>query len=1177
PEDDAEIRRITLSNQGSRTRTIELTSAAELSLAPHGADRAHPAFNKLFIQTEALDDQRALLAWRRPRSSDESPIWVAQLIAGNPESAFEYETNRARVLGRGRTWRDPALSLDQTAGYVLDPAFVLRQRVLLEPRQQTQITLVTVAAASREDLMRLIAKYRDADVCSRAFELAWSTAQLEYRYLGIQSDAALRFTELASHLLYPNIRLRAPAERLRNNRQPQSKLWAHGISGDLPIATVWVDDPQGLPLVRELLVAQTYWRLRGFTADLVILNSEPASYDQPLHQQLLRMVESHSLHTAGKPSGGVFLLKTDQMSQDDLNLILAVSQATMGAVSGTLAKQLTLPPEGASLPPLLQTGRRTEQPSRPLPFLELPYFNGVGGFTPDGREYAIYLGPNALTPAPWINVMANPVFGVLMSEAGSGCCWYGNSQSNRLTPWNNDPISDSAAEAIYIRDEDSGAFWTPTPQPVRELDAYRVRHGQGYTDFEHNSHALEQTLMTFVPVHAERADPVRIQRLRIRNGSSQKRRLSVTSYSEFVLGADREATQMHIASSWDEKAKALFARNPYHLDFGGRVAFAAMSPAPSSYTGDRTEFLGRNRSVEAPEALGRESLSKRTGPGLDPCGALQTKFDLEPGQEQTLILVLGQADDVEHARRLIAQYRDPENVERAIQETREWWDHLLTTIQVKTPVLSVDLMLNRWLLYQALSCRIWGRSALYQSSGAYGFRDQLQDSLALLYSAAPIARELILRAASRQFTEGDVQHWWHLPSGAGVRTLCSDDLLWLPFAVCQYVDVTGDDGILDVSTTFLEGPRLKENEHEAYFAPSVSTAQATLFEHCRRAVEKGATSGPHGLPLMGSCDWNDGMSSVGDKGKGESVWLAWFLVDVLKKFAGVCAGRGEPDFASWCRKRADELAAVVEREAWDGEWYLRAFFDDGTPLGSRQNEEARIDSIAQSWSVISGAGNPDRAAMSMRSAEDQLIREKEKLVLLFTPPFDKSNPNPGYIMGYPPGVRENGGQYTHAALWVAMAFARLKDGDRAVKILQMLNPIEHSRTPEEYGVYRTEPYVVAADVYSLEGEIGRGGWTWYTGSAAWMYRVWLEEVLGFKLRGGRLRIEPVIPENWPGYVLTFRYGRTEYRIEVENGGERSEREISLVDDGESYTIHVNAGAPPSRNLVEAADPRIADM
>lgn len=1171
PEDDVEIRRITLTNEGSRSRTLQITSATELTLAPHNADRAHPAFNKLFIQTEARPELQALLAWRRMRSDKDAPIFVAQMMIQSTEgeSTFEYETDRARALGRGRTWRDPVLAMNQSEGYVLDPVFVMRQHVALEPRQQAQITLVTVAAATRDEVLRLISKYRDSDVCRRAFELAWSHAQLEYRYLGIESDAAMRFTELASHLIYPNFRLRAPADRLRRNVLTQSRLWAHGISGDLPMAVVWVDESQGLSLVRELLVAHTYWWLRGFKADLVILNREPANYEQPLQQQLLRLVDAHSLHSGVRQPGGLFLLKADQLTDDDLNLILTVAHVTLGAVRGTLAKQLSSPPEGMPPPPPLRVNRRAEHISAPLPFLELPYFNGFGGFTGDGREYAIYLGPNAVTPLPWVNVMANPAFGALVSESGSGCCWYGNSQSNRLTPWNNDPVSDPASEAIYIRDEDSGVFWSPTPLPIRELDAYRARHGQGYTEFEHNSHALEQTLLTFVPVQTDKSDPVRVQRLRVKNRSSQRRRLSVTAYSELVLGGDREATQMHIVSSWDDAAKALLVRNRYHLDYGGRVAFAALSPDAGSYSGDRNSFLGRNGAMDAPAALRRESLSNNAGPGLDPCAALQTKFELGPGEEKTVIYVLGQADDIEHARRLIQPYRNPENAEQAIQGTRGWWDNLLSTIQVKTPVLSVDFMLNRWLLYQALSCRIWGRSALYQSSGAYGFRDQLQDSLALVYSAPPIARELILRAASRQFTDGDVQHWWHLPSGAGVRTRCSDDLLWLPYATCQYIAVTGDVAILDAGVLFIDGARLKDEEHEAYFQPTVSIEQATIFEHCRRAIEKGTTAGIHGLPLMGTCDWNDGMSTVGDKGKGESVWLAWFLIDVLKKFAVVCTDRGESNLAAGYRQTAAHLSATVEQTSWDGEWYLRAFFDEGVPLGSHQNDEARIDSIAQSWAVISGAGDPERAAIAMQSVEEQLIREKEKTVLLFTPPFDKSAPHPGYIMGYPPGVRENGGQYTHAALWVAMAYARLGDGDRAVKVLQMINPIEHSRTEEDCATYRTEPYVVAADVYSLEGQEGRGGWTWYTGSAGWMYRMWLEEVLGFKLRAGRLTMEPAIPADWPGFDLTFRYGRTSYRIEVKNGGERSDENIQLVDDGQSHVIHISTGPPATKRPLTA--------
>jgi cyclic beta-1,2-glucan synthetase len=1161
PDDDVEIRRVTLVNHGLRTRSLELTSAVELSLAPHEADRAHPAFNKLFIQTEALPEHQALLAWRRLRSVSEEPVFVAQLVLDSHPSPgpFEFETNRAYALGRGRNWQQPALSLRQSQGYVLDPVFVLRRRFALEPRQQRQVTFVTLAAASREELLRLIVKYRDRDFCHRTFDLAWSHAQLQYRYLGIRSDEAFRFTELASHLLYPNQSLRAPAERLRRNTLGQSRLWAYGISGDLPLLVVFAADSQGLNLVRELLFAHTYWRLHGFKADLVILNREPASYDQPLHHQLLRLAEAHSLHTGLDQPGGVFLRKTDQIPEADLNLLLCVAQATLGVVRGPLSRQLGAPAEANLFPPLLPLRAIEEQPSPSLPFLELPYFNGLGGFTAGGREYAIYLGPGVVTPLPWINVMANPVFGALVSESGAGCAWYANSQSNRLTPWNNDPVSDLSSDVVYIRDEDSGAYWTPTPSPVRELDAYRVRHGQGYSEFEHNSHALEQTLLTYVPLSPDSPDPIRIQSLRIRNRSRGRRRLSITCYSELVLGTDHEVTQMHIVTSWDEAAKALYARNPYHPSYGARVTFASMEPAAISHTADRTEFLGRNGSARAPAALRRFALSRRTGAGLDPCAALQTRIDLAPGEEKTVFILLGQADDETHARQLLQHYRNPANADAALAGTRQRWDDLLGTIQVETPILAVNFLMNRWLLYQSLSCRIWGRSALYQSSGAYGFRDQLQDSLAIIYTAPEITYEMILRAASRQFLEGDVQHWWHMPSGEGIRSRCSDDLLWLPYAVCQYLSVTGDASILDESAPFLEAPVLKEDEHEVYNHPQVSPETASIFEHCRRAIDKGSTQGPHGLPLIGTGDWNDGMNTVGPEGKGESVWLAWFLIDVLNKFAPICDARGLSQLATGYRERARLLAETVESTSWDGEWYRRGYFDDGTPLGSKERPEASTDSLAQSWSVISGAGNPERARQGMRAVDEHLVRRAEKIVLLLTPPFNTSRPHPGYIMGYPPGVRENGGQYTHAALWVAMAYARLGDGDRAVEILELLNPIEHARTPQDCQTYRTEPYAVAADVYSLEGQKGRGGWTWYTGSAGWMYRIWLEEVLGFKLQGDQLTMRPAIPADWPGFVLTFRYHSTVYRIEVSNGGERSTQPVHLHDDGGHHTLHFCAG------------------
>ncbi|PYV93515.1 MAG: hypothetical protein DMG05_01380 [Acidobacteria bacterium] len=1179
PEDDAEIRRIILTNRSPRTRHLELTSYMELALAPHNGDRAHPAFSKLFVQTEALADRSALLAWRRARSPEDQGVWAAHVIApALPSgSAFQFETDRVRFLGRGRGPEDAAAmegQLSNSRGAVLDPIFSLRRRLSIRPGQRQRLSFVTMAAESRERALALVEKYRELQATNRAFELAWTHAQLEFRYLGIQVDEAQRFQQLASHMLYPNSQLRPPPERLRRNALGQSHLWAYGISGDLPILVVTVDESNDLSLVREVLLAHTYWRVRGLKADLLILNKEAPSYEQPLHNQLTRMIQAHSLHTGVDRPGGVFLRSVELIPEQDLTLLLASARALMVAARGSLAQQMSRALEATELPARLQLDREiAEEPSPPLPFLELPYFNGLGGFTPDGREYAIYLGPENQTPTPWVNVIANPEFGTLVSESGQGTTWYGNSQANRLTPWLNDPVSNAASEAIYLRDEELGVFWTLTALPIRELDAYRARHGQGYTVFEHNSHALEQELVTFVPMDNEGGAPLRVQRVRLRNRSSRRRRLTATAYAEWTLGTDREESQPHVITNWDAQSRSLLARNAYHPDFDRRIAFASCTPAPSCFTADRNEFLGRNGSVARPAALQRQSLSNRTGAGLDPCAAVQVSIELDPNETAEVIFLLGQGVNVPEVRKLVERYQDPVSVEESLAATRDWWNHLLGALQVQTPDLAVDFLLNRWLLYQTLSCRIWGRSALYQSGGAFGFRDQLQDVMALFHTAPKIAREHLLHSAGRQFVEGDVQHWWHPPSGAGIRSRCSDDLLWLPYVTAQYVRSTGDREILDARVPFLEGRLLEPHEHEVYLLPTPSLEDGSLFEHCRRALEKGLSAGPHGLPLMGSGDWNDGMNRVGSAGQGESVWLAWFLIDVLKSFAELCELRGEISAAATYRGRIQKLIGAVEANAWDGEWYRRAYFDDGAPLGSRSNLEARIDSLPQSWAVISGAANPVRAKQALEAVEKHLVRKEEKLILLFTPPFDGSLSHPGYIMGYPPGVRENGGQYTHGALWTALAFARQGDGDRAVELLRMLNPVEHTHTPTEVARYRGEPYAIAADVYALKGQVGRCGWTWYTGSSGWMYRIWVEEILGFKLRGDTLVLDPVIPANWPDYRLRYRYQSSWYDITVENPDRLGrgvawielddqrlpEAKIPLRDDGAQHRVRVRLG------------------
>jgi cyclic beta-1,2-glucan synthetase len=1179
PEDNAEIRRITLINHSMRFRMLELTSYAEVALAPHNADRAHPAFSKLFVQTEALPKANAVLAWRRPRSAKDVVPWAAHVSAMKEESqeTLSYETDRARFLGRGRTAAAPAAlegSLSNTAGAILDPAFSLRRRVTLEPGQRVSVAFITAAGESREEVVALAEKYCDLKATGRAFEMAWTHAQLELRRLRIQPDEALRYQQLASYMLYPKPALRPPPDRLRRNTLGQSRLWAYGISGDFPIIVVTTGDTNDIETVRQILLAHTYWHEHGLKADLVILNEEAVSYEQPLQDQLRRMINAYSQFTGADQPGGVFLRPAGLMPEEDLTLLLTVARVVLVVARGSLSQQLATPVQPKALPPAPASRRRmAEEPSPPLPFMELPYFNGLGGFTLDGREYAIYLGPGDQTPAPWINVMANPTFGTLVSESGCGFTWYGNSQSNRLTPWSNDPVSDPPGDALYICDEDLGVFWTPTPLPIRELDAYRTRHGQGYTIFEHNSHAIEQELVTFVPVDDRGGAPVRIQRLRLRNRSSRHRRLTITAYVEWALGVEREDMQMHVVTSWDVESQALLARNAYHPDFGTRLAFAASHPPAVAFAGDRTEFLGRNGTYAAPAAIGRTRLSGRVGAGLDPCGAQQVTVEIEPGQQAEVIFLLGQGADVSEVRPLVQRFRDPARVEQALQTTREWWDRILGVVQVETPDLAVDFLLNRWLLYQDLSCRIWGRSAFYQSGGAYGFRDQLQDVMALLYADPNLAREQILHSAARQFVEGDVQHWWHPPSGAGVRTRISDDLLWLPFVTAQYVRVTGDAAILDETVPFLEGKVLEPQEQEAFFVPTVSEQSAPLLEHCRRAIEKGSTAGPHGLPLIGAGDWNDGLNRVGIEGRGESIWLAWFLIHVWNDFAALLEGRKDAS-AQGYRERAAQLAKNVEAQAWDGRWYRRAYFDDGTPLGSEQSEEAKIDSLPQSWATISGAADPQRAEAALQAVEEHLVSTEYRLVRLFTPPFDKTPHDPGYIKGYLPGVRENGGQYTHGSLWIPLAFARRGEGDRAVSLLRLMSPIEHSHTPEEVARYKVEPYVVAADIYMLEGQEGRGGWTWYTGSAGWMYRVWIEEILGLKKRGDTLSLSPVLPAEWPGFRLHYRYQDTDYEITVEraaregasgvsveiDGKLMQSLEIPLRNDGKTHTVHLRLDA-----------------
>ncbi len=1176
PDENVEIRRITLDNESERPRSLRLTSYAEVALADAATDWRHQAFAKLFVESEYLPQYNALLFHRRPRSADEKSAYMAHMLvaAGEPTAPGPHESDRARFLGRGQTAREPEALLGDgwltgTTGPTLDPVMALGRRLALRPRQRARLLLVTAAAESRAALLDLLARYRSQAVVDRAFVQSKARAERQLRRLELDSTLLQQAQRLLSLLLYPHRELRAPIETLAANEKGQPGLWTYGISGDNPILLVHLGSEEELGLLQTLVRFHSYWQRRGRPVALVILNTELSGYSEGLHTLIHRLL--HRMDAAGRLNqrGGIFVLKDDQLPSQDRDLLLSAARVILDGDAGDLDQQLDLLAEAETpLPEFLATvDPATLEEITPVPRPEgLQFDNGYGGFS--GGEYVIYLQPGAQTPLPWINVVANDEFGFIAGESGGGYTWAVNSGENRLTAWRNDPVSDMPSEVLYLRDEETAEVWTPTPQPTPARAPYLVRHGAGYSRYEHHSHGLEQELRLFVAPDA----PVKIVELRLTNRRPRVRRLTATFYAEPVLGTDRIISQQYIIPRYEPALHALLLRNPYSVEFAGRVAFVAASAEPHGLTADRTEFLGRYGSLRHPAALGRIGLEDRVAPGRDICAAMQMHVELEPGERKSIYFLVGQGRDAAESEQLLRRFLQPEAVKAAWRATQQLWDDILGAVQVKTPDPAMDLLLNRWLLYQGLACRLWGRSALYQSSGAYGFRDQLQDVMALLHSRPDLAREHIIRAAAHQFEEGDVLHWWHPPSGRGVRTRISDDLLWLPFVTAHYVATTGDASVLDEEAPFLEARPLQPGEDDRY-GEYPSTAQTySIFEHCQRALRRGSTTGRHGLPLIGGGDWNDGMNRVGIEGQGESVWLAWFLHATLTSFATLCERIGEEDLAARYRSQAARLREAIERHGWDGDWYLRAWYDDGAPLGSSANRECRIDAIAQSWGVLSGAADPERIRRAMQSVDDYLVRPDDRLILLFTPPFDRTPRDPGYIKGYLPGIRENGGQYTHAALWTIWAYAELGDAEKADALYRLTNPIYRAETQELADHYKAEPYVIAADVYGVPPHTGRGGWTWYTGSGGWMYRLGLEGILGIRREDGRLRLLPTIPPHWPGYRVRYRCGASVYEITVENDpsgnavvsleldGERLEGDsFPLVDDGGAHHVHIRLG------------------
>jgi cellobiose phosphorylase len=1202
PEDDIEIRRIRITNRARIARTLDVTSYMEVVLAPAAADALHPAFSNLFVQTEIDRDRNAILCTRRPRSREEQAPWMFHLMtlhgAQGPEISFE--TDRMRFIGRRGSLVAPramteAGSLANTEGSVLDPIAAIRHRITIDAGTTATIDMVTGVGETREAALNLVDKYKDRSLADRVFELAWTHSQVVLRQLNATEADSQLYARLAGSVLYANASLRAAAGVLVRNRRAQSGLWGYAISGDLPIVLLQVADIVNFDLVRQLVQAHAYWRLKGLAVDLVIWNEDHNGYRQRLQEQIVGLIAAGvEAHFVDRP-GGIFVRHAEQIAPEDRVLFQSVARAIITDGRGSLSEQIN-----RRVPAELRTPRLVPtRPHRPLAAtvigsdaVGLILGNGTGGFSPDGKEYVIAPAVGGSTPAPWVNVLANPHFGTIVSESGLGYTWSENAQLFRLSPWHNDPVREPSGEALYLRDEETGHFWSATSSPREGAAPYVTRHGFGYSVFEHVEDGIHSELTVFVALD----DPVKFLTLKVSNRSDRSRRLSATGYIEWVLGDLRAKSAMHVATEIDARNGALYARNSYGNEFADRVAFFDVDDATRSATCDRTEFLGRNGSMRDPAAMRRTRLSGKVGAALDPCAALQVAFELAAGQEREIVFRLGAGSTAEAAMLLTQRQRGPAAARDALEAVVRHWQRTLTAVQVETPDATLNVLANGWLVYQTIACRLWARSGYYQSGGAYGFRDQLQDAMALVHTAPDLLRAQIVRCAGRQFGEGDVQHWWHPPSGQGVRTHCSDDYLWLPLAACRYVLATGDASVLDQATNFLDGRPIRAEDDSYYDLPSRSDEKADVYQHCVRAILHGLRYGTHGLPLMGSGDWNDGMNLVGSKGKGESVWLAFFLCHVLKEFAKVARLRGDGAFADRCEQEASLLGQRIEYNAWDGEWYRRAYFDDGTPLGSIGNEECRIDSIAQSWSVLSGTGDGDRSRKAMNALHERLVRRDGALVQLLDPPFDRSALDPGYIRGYVPGIRENGGQYTHAAIWAAMAFAAQGDGARAWELTAMINPVNHALTDAGARRYMVEPYVVAADVYALPPHTGRGGWTWYTGSAGWMYRLIVESLLGLNREADRLRLAPCLHPEWDGFAVKYRYGETLYNVSVSrneiagdgnpdaatvtvDGIAQAGNIVLLIDDGNEHRVDVRVAAKSKADIKASGgvpEKRVAD-
>ena len=1148
--DDIEIRRLSLVNESDRDRRLRVTSYAEAVLAPPLDYERHPAFSKLFVGGTFIERLGALLLHRRPRGpSDTPPVMLHYVIDGDgPLRDLTYDCDRRDFIGRGGDVRAPGGAMRPLAcsdGFSLDPIAALQTEIHLEPGERRELCFFTIAAGSRAAALEIAARHTSLGAAEWLMREAAMDADHNLHNGRLSPELLPVVQALGSALVYPHGQLRADEAVIRANRAGQRDLWSMALSGDLPIVLLRMEGAEN-ELVPGLCSAHKYWRARGLEVDLVLLQTSGSSYAEPFRGELADLLAGIGASEMLGRHGGIHLLFGDQIGAEQAKLLEAAAAIVLKEDGTPLAGQLSrrsqtsgkMPPIIPTLPPEAGDEPAVEEQE------DLQFWNGIGGFSSGGREYVIRLGPVETTPAPWVNVLANQTFGTLVTETGGGFSWSVNSGENRLTSWTNDPVADRPGELLYLRDEESAAVWTITPGEARADAPCEIRHGQGYSVWSSPSQGLEQQQSVWVDAQA----PVKVVRVRLRNLTGRPRRITATYYAEWLMGALFSSARRHVICSAENDPHAILAQSFWNGDFAGRAAFLTSSFDPHGMTTDRSEFLGTEGTLAMPDALTRWGLSGIEMAGGDPCGAYQVHVDLSAGETKEFAFVLGEGANRDEAMALARIWREDATWRASEGSAKKWWDDLLGCVHVETPDAGFDLMINRWLIYQSLSSRVLARSGFYQASGAFGFRDQLQDLLALLPFEPDRLRAHILECAAHQFEEGDVLHWWHPPAGRGVRTHFSDDLVWLPFAAAAYVQATGDRSILDEEMPFLTGPELRTDEEDRYAEFDRTEYGVPLIVHCERALERVAY-GRNGLPLMGSGDWNDGMDRVGRAGRGESVWLAWFVAATAAMIADLHRQLERLAEADYWQRLADRLVRNAEDAGWDGAWYRRAYDDAGHPLGSASEEECRIDSISQSWAAFAGA-DAGKVAQALQSAMRELIDEDANLSRLLWPPFDAGPRDPGYIKAYPPGIRENGGQYSHAAAWLGLALAGQGDGDGALKLFDMLSPVRRVDSAKAAETYRTEPYVITADIGGVEPHRGKGGWSWYTGAAAWTWRLGVEGILGITMRDGGLHIAPCLPEDWPGYRATFRRGDAQITIVAERADRGSEPRITV--DGAAF-------------------------